>query len=144
MFENNKNHTSRQFLFLLLNYVVTYDDKRVITVWLLIHKTLEFRISIHSAIPGKLQQLQGGLRAKIKSTEIEWKTFIFEVNTLCNNKRLSKQLRLRWFGTTYRSLWRHCNEGPSLLQKWCITVKKMTAGMSICSALLRCIHTIYL
>ena len=40
------------------------------------------RCRIISAIPGTLQQFQRGLWAKIKSTEIEWKTFIFEVKTL--------------------------------------------------------------
>ena len=35
-----------------------------------------------AAIPGKLQQFQGGVWAKIKSTEIEWNTFMFEEKTL--------------------------------------------------------------
>ena len=29
---------------------------------------------------------------------------------LCLNKRLSKQSRRRWFETSSRSLWRHCND----------------------------------
>ena len=38
------------------------------------------------------------------------------------NKRLSKQLKGRWFETPSRSLWRHCNEMPR--NKWPKRVKQ--------------------
>ena len=37
----------------------------------------------------------------------------------CLNKRLSKQLRRRWFETPWRSLWRHCNDHPYFMMTSC-------------------------
>ena len=42
------------------------------------------------------------------------------------NKRLSKQLRRRWFETSLRSLWRHCNEAGCLMQANAITWERFS------------------